>query len=192
LMHVERMREGMDQFCRKLNQRKWSGSDTLRFFKSRVRSENIERILQYLLLFMTENPAAAGNDADFAALFFQFREFVENEAELLAENDVIAAILGEHLRSGLLNDLNLIDFEKDIDEKHREISEWVRQADAPTVADFQILFRALKEMSLFWFEVRQQDIRRVSRSDIFIYKSVSLLESRWDRNQKSKPGSDLS
>jgi len=182
-IHIDRMREGMDQFCRRLNQRKWSGVDALRFFKSTVRSENIEHILQYLLLFLTENPAADRSDAESAALFFQFREFVENEAKLLAENDVIAAILGEFLRFDLLNDSNLADFEKNIRAKHLEISEWVRQADAPTVTGFQTLFRALKEMSLFWFDIRQQDIRRVSRSDIYIYKSIRLLERRFGQNR---------
>ena len=100
-IHIERMREGMDQFCRRLNQRKWSGVDALRFFKSTVRSENIEHILQYLLLFLTGNARRpTGATRRSAALFFQFREFVENEAKLLAENDVIAAILGEFLRFG--------------------------------------------------------------------------------------------
>jgi hypothetical protein len=175
-IHIERMREGMDQFCRKLNQGKWSGMDTLRFFKSTVRNENIEHILQYLLLFLNGIPAT--DDGTFVEPFFQFREFVENEAKLLTENDVVAAILGEFLRSGLLNDSNLADFEKNIQDKHREIFEWTRQADSPTLAGFQTLFRALKEMCLFWFDVRQQDIRRVSRSDIYIYKSIRLLETR--------------
>ena len=181
-IHIERMRDGMDQFCRKLNQRKWSGVDTLRFFKSTVRSENVEHILQYLLLFLTGNPDAGGRDTEFATPFFQFREFVENEVKLLEEKDVIATILGEYLRAGLLDDRNLADTERKISDKQREISEWARQADAPTPAGLRSLFRALKEMSLFWFDVRQQDIRRVSRSDIYIYKSARLLETGFRSN----------
>jgi len=190
--HIERMKHGMNQYYEKLNQRNWNGVDTLRFFKSTVRGENVEHILQYLLLFLAGMPAPRKGDSGLSNPFFQFREFVETEAKLLGEKDVIAAILGEYMRAGLLNDQNLTDTEKKIGDKHREISEWIRQADSPTMAGFKILFRALREMSLFWFDVRQQDIRRVSRSDIFIYKSVGLLESRWNRNQTSKPGRNLS
>lgn len=190
--HIERMKHGMNQYYEKLNQRNWNGVDTLCFFKSTIRGENIEHILQYLLLLLAGMPAVRKGDSGLSNLFFQFREFVETEAKLLGEKDVIAAILGEFLRAGLVNDRNLADTEKRIGDKHREISDWVRRADSPTMAGLQTLLRALKEMSLLWFDVRQQDIRRVSRSDIRIYKSVSLLESRWNRNQTSKPGRDLS
>lgn len=191
-LHIDRMKQGMNQYFEKLDQRRWNGVNTLRFFKSTVRSENIEHILQYLLLLLAGMPATRKGDSGLSNLFFQFREFVENEAKLLGEKDVIAAILGEFLRTGRLNDQNLADTEKKIGDKHREISDWVRRADSPTMAGFQALFRALTEMCLFWFDVRQQEILRVSRSDILIYKSVRLLESRWNRNQTGKPGHSLS
>lgn len=148
-------------------------SVTYRFFRSKVRNENIKYLMQYMTAFLDHLPEeATGSPID---PFLQFRQFVQSHADLLAEEDVRRAAMREYARLGLLNDSNRWYYEGRINDRCDEFHARLTTAVDRSPAGFCALFRVVQEVCLFWFEMRCENPQRVRRSDMLLFTLSGVL-----------------
>lgn len=155
-----------------------TSTDTFRFFRSQERNQNIQLILQYLLAFLTKLPLKEDIDETVVNPFEQLKEFIFFHAGLLKELDVSTAILREHERLGLLTETNTWYYRGQVNKNYKQVVEVLESAKAPVIEDYCKLFEALQRLSLFWFSVRSENIKRVRKSDIYLYKLSLILMKR--------------
>jgi hypothetical protein len=110
--------------------------------------------------------------------FEQLKTFTLYNVNLLKDPDVIAIILEEHARLGLLKESNSWYYRGQIEKNYKQILEVVESAGSISREGYCKLFEALQRLSLFWFSVRNEDIKRVRKSDIYIYRLARLLMKR--------------
>jgi hypothetical protein len=148
------------------------------FFRHRERCEKTCQILHYLLTFTFRIPAgteiqdAPVNPAE------QFREFIRYETDLLLEEDVKNAVFKETNHKRRLTGKNVWDYQERIVTLNRDLNRWVAQDNIDVSGTISILCRVLEQLCLFWFEIRQHDISRTRRSDIFLYLLARLVQHR--------------
>ncbi len=148
------------------------------FFRSKERLNNTKLILQYLIRFCEGMPGEADIMEDIVNPFEQMREFSACHIHQLEEQDVIEAILREHLQLGLLKDSNRWYYLGQIRKNHQELQCALEQAILPNRDGYSALFTTLRNVSRFWFSVRRDDLNRCRRTDILIFQfSVYLLRS---------------
>lgn len=155
------------------------------FLREKERNENISNILQYLLTFLFNIPATAEIDDKPLNPFEQFRELTSYEVALLLQEDVKKAIFNEINQMGSLNGDNVWDYQGRIIEKSRELNELIVTGASDVSSIFFTLCLVLEQLCLFWFDVKQEDIRRIRRSDIYIYKLARILQGRYQQTEKS-------
>jgi hypothetical protein len=161
-----------------------SPSDLVLFFRRKERSDMVCQILQYLLAFLSHIPAApdiAGEPVDPTE---QFREFVRYQADLLLEEDVRNAVFQETTRKSQLQGGNVWDAQERVLAVNHELRELVAKEEDDATGTINNLCRVLEQLCLFWFEIRQRDIRRARRSDIYLYLLARLVQHR-SRRQDS-------
>ncbi len=154
---------------------------TQRYFRKRERVENIDRILQYLQAFLKRLPGAEELGQGALSPFAQFRQLVEFEINLLQEEDVVKGVLRESLDLGILKAANVWYYEGLIRDKQQAMARLIARASIPSPGALFLLFGALKRWCLFWFDVRREDVRRVRKSNVFVFKLVRLLELKHGR-----------
>ncbi len=155
-----------------------SASDTYRFFRSQERTRNVRLILQYLVTFLDGLPLQSDIDPDVVNPFLQIKTFARNLINLLKEPDVIDIILREHKQLGLLNESNTWYYRGQISKNHKQIIELIDQREIASIRGYCQVFEALNRLCLFWFSVRNENMKRVRRSDIYIYKLTLILLNR--------------
>lgn len=153
--------------------------ETLRFFRVHERTKNVRVILQYLLTFLSEIPLREDIESNVVNPFEQIKAFVLYNVNLLKDPDVIAIILREHERLGLLNERNLWYYRGQINKNYKQILEVVESAKIISREGYCKLFEALQRLCLFWFSVRNENIKRVRKSDIYMYKLTRILMKRY-------------
>jgi hypothetical protein len=145
------------------------------FFRRREREENTCLILQYLLMF--SEILSPGNTAlpePEAAI--QMTGVVRYQVDLLQQRDVRTAIMREYSQLGILKHANLWYYEGRIDDMHRDLSALLSQADEKEVTVVLRLCCVLERLSLFWFDICREDVRRVRSCDLYIYKLALLIQ----------------
>ncbi len=145
------------------------------FFRSKERVENDKQLLQYMMAFLTRLPTAEEIAGDLVDPFAQFREFVCVQVDQLCDEDVVQAILREYRRRGLVDADNEWYHRLGIVERHEELRQMVRSASGPTAEGWRRLFLALQRYCRFWFDLRQRDMARIRRSDVFMYRLSRML-----------------
>jgi len=155
------------------------------FFRSRERNEKIGQILQFLLTFLDHIPAPAEGDNKMFDPIEQFRECVHYAVDLLLEADVKKAVFNEINQMGLPEGENVWDYQGRINEKHREWHELLTTGVNEPASLFFTLCRVLEQLSLFWFDVKQGDVRCIRRSDIYTYIMVRILLDRFQQTHGS-------
>ena len=110
--------------------------------------------------------------------FLQFRDFVLSLISDLKEEDLIEAVLCEYRELGILNQSNLWLYKGKIRLFHDKLKESMRQVKTPTPEGYKAMFLALRKISLFWFGVRRENLNRIRKSDLYIYKLVRILLNR--------------
>lgn len=155
-----------------------TSTDTYRFFRSQERSRNIRLILQYLVTFLTKIPLKKDIKEDVVNPFEQLKTFTRFHTDLLKEPDVGNAILREHERLGLLTETNTWYYRGQINKNYKQVVEVLDSAAAISIDGYCRLFEALQRLCLFWFSVRNENIKRVRKSDIYIYKLTRILMAR--------------
>ncbi len=157
-----------------------SSDDTYKFFRCQERTRNIRLLLQYLVAFLTKLPLKGDIEEKVVNPFQQLKTFSRLALELLKETDVTEAILKEHEKLGLLNDTNAWYYKGQISKNYKEIYQLLRMAGNITVREYCILFEVLHRLCLFWFSVRNENIKRVRKSDLYIYKLTLLLLHKYN------------
>ncbi len=155
-----------------------TSADTLRFFRSQERTRNSRLTLQYLVAFLDKLPLKEDIIEKLVNPFEQFKSFTLFGVELLKEPDVNTAILREHERLGLLNETNTWYYRGQINKNYKQVLDVVFTAKTISIEGYCKLFEALQRLCLFWFSVRSENIKRVRKADIFIYKLSYVLLHR--------------
>ena len=151
----------------------------LRYFRRRERIERSRCILQYLLAFLGHIPSAEEVRGDLVDPAEQLRSFVAHEVDLLLEPDVRNAVFQETRANGLPRDGG--DGEERILLINRMLKVMLAESGGDIPAAIDAMCRAVEQLARFWFEVHGNDIRRVRRSDIFMFLLAHLVRSRCRR-----------
>lgn len=158
--------------------------ETHKCFRSRERTRNTKMILQYLTTFISHLPLEKEIEINLVNPFEHLKSFALNSIDLIKEKDVAAAILREHQLLGLLNETNYWYYRGQIDKSYRDLRKEVEKAKGATPGDYRRLFMGLHRLSTFWFSVRNQDIKRVRKSDILMYKLTRVLLEKYKAPDK--------
>lgn len=155
--------------------REMSEGETYRFLRSQERVRNTKLLLQYLVTFMTDMPLQEAIQGKPVNPFLQLKLFSINSVSLLKEKDVETAILKEHQRLNLLNETNVWYYRGQVDRSYKKIYTELQAAGEATVEGYCKIFQALQDLCTFWFSVRNQQIQRVRKSDLMVYKLTRVL-----------------
>jgi hypothetical protein len=157
--------------------------ETRKYVRSRDRTRNTRMILQYLITFISHLPLEQEIEVNYVNPFEHLKSFALTSIDLIKEKDVAAAILREHQLLGLLNEANYWYYRGQIDKSYKELREQVEKATRATLDDYSQLFMGLHRLSTFWFSVRNEDIKRVRKSDILMYKLTRVLLAKYKNSQ---------
>lgn len=155
-----------------------TSKETATFFRGHERTRNNRVILQYLVTFLSKLPLQKDIEGKIVNPFEQLKSFIIYNVNLLKDPDVVSIILAEHERLGLLNETNVWYYRGQISKNHKQILEVAESARTISREGYCKLFEALQRYCLFWFSVRNEDIKRVRKSDIYIYRLTHLLMKR--------------
>jgi hypothetical protein len=150
----------------------------LRFFRQRERTEKARCIIQYLLTFLGHIPSSSEVQGDLVDPTEQFRAFVAYEADLLLEDDVKNAVFEETNHNGTPRAGSVWDYQERILVVNRVLRGMLAKREQDRNAAIATMCRAVEQLALFWFDVRRHDLRRVRRSDIFMFLLAQLVRSR--------------
>jgi hypothetical protein len=150
----------------------------LRYFRKRERMERARCIIQYLLAFLGHIPSAEEVRGDLVDPAQKLRSFVACEVDLLLEPDVRSAVLQETHAIGVPWDG---DWEERILLINRMLKIILDEGEGDIQAAIAAICRAVEQLARFWFDVHGNDIRRVRRSDIFMFLLAHLVRSRCRR-----------
>lgn len=154
-----------------------SEEEAYNYFRSNERQNNTRLIIQYLVKFCEALPDEADIMGDIVNPFEQMREFTAFHIHQLEEKDVVDAILREHAQLGLLKESNRWYYQGQIRKCHQEMQRILERAILPNDDGYTALFTVLRDISRFWFSVRNDNLNRCRRSDMYIYQfSVYLLK----------------
>lgn len=177
-LYLKTLEEENVKFLHAREKQQITSTDTYRFFRSQERSRNIRLILQYLVTFLTKIPLKEDIEENVVNPFEQLKSFTRFHAELLKESDVGNAILREHERLGLLTETNTWYYRGQINKNYKYILEVLDSAKTINIEGYCKLFEALQRLCFFWFSVRNENIQRVRKSDIYVYKLIRILMAR--------------
>lgn len=157
-------------------------------FRDLEREENTKRILQYMMSFLTDTPAADSVKTEPVNPVKQFKEFLQYLIAMLLEKDVIIAILNEYSKHGPQKFDNSWYYEARIMDKRLELEHKLMQIPDDQAEPAIDLFQVLENYCLFWFEIGREDVREARRSDIYMYKLACLLQCKLKNKGKSFGG----
>jgi len=153
----------------------------LRYFRRRERIERVRSILQYLLAFLGHIPSEEEVRGDLVNPAEQLRSFVVYEADLLLEPDVRDAVFQEMHASDLPRAGGDGDCEERILLINRMLKSMLAKGEGDIQAAIAAMCSAVEQLARFWFDVHGNDIRRVRRSDIFMFLLAHLVRSHCRR-----------
>jgi hypothetical protein len=144
-------------------------------FRSRERNDNVKQILQCLVAFLAHIPGTDECENQHPSPFEPFMGYVLFELDLLLAEDVKNAIFFEINQIGAPSGGNVWDYLRRIIDKNRELNELIITGTSHAASVFITLCLVLEDLSLFWFEVKQEDLSRIRWSDIFIFELARIL-----------------
>jgi hypothetical protein len=156
-----------------------ASDDIVKLFRNQKRIQNVCWILQYLVAFLSKLPLKEEIEGQQVNPFEQLKTFTHFRVDLLKTPDVSRSILRGYERLGLLDESNAWYYRGQISKNYKQIIEMVEKAKTAIVEDYCRLFEALHRLCLFWFSVRNEDIKQVRKSDIYIYKLTRILLNRY-------------
>jgi hypothetical protein len=149
------------------------------FFRNKERNEKTGQILNYLLTFLVKIPETAESENKQLNPIERLKECIRYEVDLLLEEDVKKAVFNEINQMGSLNGDNVWDYQERIIEKNRELKELFITGASEASSIFFTLCLVLEHLCLFWFDIKQGDMRRIRRSDIYTYQLARILQDRY-------------
>jgi hypothetical protein len=148
---------------------------TMVFLRNRDRYQNTMHLLQYLLTFNNRLPALKEISHEANSPFDQFRHFIRNEIGLLKEKDVVDFIFKERRQLGFPEPTSYLRFVSYIDKLYGELNQMINYANVPVYYYYKYLFESIKRLAQFWFSVKNNDLKRLRKSDVNFYKISQLL-----------------
>jgi len=155
------------------------------YLRNLEREENTKRILQYMMSFLANTPAADNRGGEPINPVRQFKEFLQYQIAMLHEKDVINAILCEYIKHGSQEPANYWYYEARIMDKRLELEHDLTQISDDQAEPSISLFQVLGNYCLFWFEIGREDVRHARRSDIYMYKLACLLQYKLQKERKT-------
>jgi hypothetical protein len=183
-VYVDVMEQENIQFLEERKDFDISAGDTYRFLRCHERIRNTKWILQYLSAFMSNLPMELDLEDNLVNPFEQLKTFTLYNIGLLKEKDVEAAILKEHERLKLLNDTNSWYYRGQLDRSQKSLFDAIRKAHTLSIEGYIFLFQGIQQLCTFWFSVRNQEMHRVRKSDILMYKLTRYLLHKYKPNEE--------
>ncbi len=147
---------------------------SLKYFRAIERIEIRRKVLQLLLaIALNKVPNKKGT-----LLFKQLYDSVMDMVKLFEEKDVFEGSKREVLKSEFLTTY-IDDFEFFYKFNKDEIENHLKQAKENK--DFILIFEALFLMALFWFTIREGNIEKIRKSDLFIYLLSKKLKEEYQK-----------
>lgn len=177
--YVKTVEQESVQLLHARKNRQITSTDTFKFFRSQERNRNTRLLLQYLVTFLNDLPEEKDIDGKLVNPFDQLKAFTGFWLSLLKEPDVSNAILREHEKLGLLNETNAWYYRGQINKNFQQISEVLARSQKAVTEHYCLLFEAIQRICLFWFSVRNENLKRVRKSDVYLYKLTCILLKRY-------------
>lgn len=168
------------------NKKRITAKETFEFFRSQERISNTKLIIQYFLSFLAKLPLTDDIAQEEVNPFDQIKLFVTRLMKLLKERDVRDAILTESESSGILNENNLWYYRGRIDVTYKEVYRLLQSAEKPDYSDYKKIFLSVQILSKFWFSLRNENIKQIRRSDLYLYKLATILIDKIDSSTEIK------
>ncbi len=147
---------------------------SFKYFRAMERIEVRKKIIQILLAIALDKVP----DKKSRFLFFQLLELSKDLIDFFEEEDVYRESVREFKNSDFL--LNRIrDFDKFYALNKKEIKSFLLKAKEKE--NFIFLLEALFLTSLFWFIIREGNIRKIRKSDLYIYLLSKELKERYKK-----------
>jgi hypothetical protein len=178
IVFMEKMEIHWVELLSERSDKVFSAATLEQFFRSRERNEQISRTLQYLLTFLTRIPGPAETEQGPINPAEQFREFIRYQVDLLMEEDVKKAVFREISSLGSLDGNNVWDYQERIFDTYRELRELVSMNGGGIAQTIASLCDVLEQLSLFWLEIKQGDVCRTRRSDLYLYSLSRIVKNR--------------
>lgn len=152
--------------------------DTYNLFRKKEKLNNTRLMIQYLISFTEKLPMEGEIKQLPVNPFAQFKEFVMFMLRQFREDEVVNAVLREYEELDLLTDKNSWYYKGKIRYFYDNIFAGIKDIKEADHEGYKKLFNALKKYSLFWFGIRRENLNRIRKSDLNIYKLVRILLSR--------------
>jgi hypothetical protein len=150
-----------------------------KFLTSHERNEYRKLLLQYLVTFYEGLPTREEIESIPVNPFEQFKTFVSYNLNLLRESDVRASIESE-IQQQKRSKLEVAEhYLQQIQGLFSHISDQIGDAVESTPANYCKLFRALQNLCILWFFVKDNDIRQIRRSDVYIFQLTQILLEKY-------------
>jgi len=147
-------------------------------FRSRERVNKTKQILQCLIAFLANVPGTDECEGQHPTPFEHFLGCVLFEVDLLLAEDVKDAVFFEINQLGSASGGNVWDYMGRVIDKNRELNELIITGTSNAASIFITLCLVLEDLCLFWFDVKQENMSRIRRSDIFIFELACILQGQ--------------
>lgn len=154
-----------------------ANSDDVGFFRTKDRIDNCIIIFQYLVFFGRDVAFPIIDKSIIKEHFSQFKDALTCFLGLLDENDVKMAIYREMSKNSS-NENNIKEAcDLMIQNMQKFIKKRINKTVQESVKNIFELFNIYREFILFWFEIKNYDIKRIRKSDIFAYYLLKHVQS---------------
>ena len=147
-------------------------------FRSRERVNKTKEILQCLIAFLAHVPATDECQGQHPNPFEHFLGCVLFEVDLLLAEEVKDAVFFEINQLSSASGGNVWDYMGKVINKNRELNELIITGTSNVASIFITLCLVLEDLCLFWFDVKQEDMSRIRRSDILIFELARILQGQ--------------
>ncbi len=147
---------------------------SFKYFRAMERIEIRKKIIQILLAVALDKVP----DRKSRILFFQLLELSEDLISFFEEENIYKECLSEFTKSDFLSG-KISDFNAFYTLNKKEIKRHL--LNAKLKEDFISLLEALFLTSLFWFILREGNIKKIRKSDLYIYLLSKELKERYKK-----------
>ncbi len=152
--------------------------DAIAFLRSKERMDNLNLILQYLIFYNRKGNLLADDPDERIKPFEQFKDALRFLYNQMLELDVKKAIFGEYVNILPIEEHSMELFDEKINVAHDTLIELCTCAFRPDKEGFEKVFDSLLKFSHYWFELRNHDLARIRKSDVYAFKLAKRLKDK--------------
>lgn len=145
------------------------------FFRTEKRIDVLKKVLLYLVSFAKNYSQEDELYDKLHISFVEFKNLVLFLIDLLLEEDVQKAIAKEYKKLSSENKKQVKDMTL---QNHREFVKLLKNIGASKDENYIKLFSTLKNLSIFWFKIKNWDSSKIRKTDIFMYQLTEILLSK--------------